>query len=358
MITILGSTGSIGINALEVAREQNLQVEALSANSNFELLNKQIEEFHPKYVCIGKKELKNRVTHSRIFVGEDGMLDMIELCESSVVLNALVGFSGLKPTIKTLELGKSLALANKESLVVAGSFIDSSKIIPVDSEHFSVSCLLEKKSKKIILTASGGAFRDRDLESLKSVSVEQALNHPNWSMGKKITIDSATMTNKLFELLEAKWLFEAQEYDAVIEKTSKVHALIQFYDGSMSAHISHSDMKLPITHALVEGFSGEVLEDVSLFDLELRFLPIKASRYPIWDIKDDLLNNPSRGVIINAANDIAVELFLDKKISFLDISRTSLNCYERYLNTKIESLDDVFAIDREIKEFLTTTRVN
>ncbi len=353
MITILGSTGSIGINALKVAREQNLQIEALSANSNFELLNKQIEEFHPKYVCIGKKELKDRVAHNRVFVGEDAMLEMLELCESSVVLNALVGFSGLKPTIKTLELGKNLALANKESLVVAGSFIDSSKITPVDSEHFSVSCLLEKKPKKIILTASGGAFRDTDLEALKSVSVEQALKHPNWNMGKKITVDSATMTNKLFELLEAKWLFGAQKYDAVIEKTSKVHALVQFYDGSMSAHISHSDMKLPITYALVEGFDGEVLEDVELFDLELRFLPIEASRYPIWEIKDDLLNNPSRGVIINAANDIAVELFLEKKISFLDISKTALKCYKRYLNAKIESIDDVFAIDREVKDFLT-----
>lgn len=352
MIAILGSTGSIGISALKVAKEHNLQVEALSANRNVELLNKQIEEFKPKYVCIGERKLKDKINHHAIFTSEDGLLEMLEVCNSSVVLNALVGFSGLKPTIKTLELKKKLALANKESLVAAGAFIDCSNIAPVDSEHFSISCLLEKRAKKIILTASGGAFRDRDIDSLKDAKIEEALKHPNWVMGRKITIDSSTMMNKLFEILEAKWLFEADSYDAVIEKTSKVHGLVQFYDGSMSAHMSHSDMRLPIAHALIDGFNFELLEDIDIFDLAPQFLPINPSRYPIWQIKNELLQNPNRGVIINAANDIAVELFLDKKISFLDISKIALECYEKYINIKISSLEDVFEIDRDVKKFL------
>jgi 1-deoxy-D-xylulose-5-phosphate reductoisomerase len=352
LIAILGSTGSIGINALKVAREQKLEVEALSANRSVELLNKQIEEFRPKYVCIGDRKLKDKIEHSRVFVGEEGLLEMLEVCDSSIVLNALVGFSGLRPTIKTLELKKKLALANKESLVAAGAFIECSNIAPVDSEHFSISCLLDKKPKKIILTASGGAFRDRDIDSLESVKIEEALKHPNWSMGKKITIDSATMTNKLFELLEAKWLFEADSYDAVIEKSSKVHGLVQFYDGSMSAHISSSDMRLPIAHALIDDFNSSLLEEIDIFDLNPQFLPIDSRRYPIWEIKNELLQNPERGVIINAANDIAVELFLNQKISFLDISKIALQCYGRYMNTKISSLEDVFDIDMEIKNFL------
>ncbi|CAA6812647.1 MAG: 1-deoxy-D-xylulose 5-phosphate reductoisomerase (EC, partial [uncultured Campylobacterales bacterium] len=205
---ILGSTGSIGTNALNVVREQGLSVEALVCGSNIELLNTQIKEFKPKYVAIRDKSQRHKVNHNNVYFGEQGILEILELCESKLVLNALVGFSGLKPTLKAIKLGKKVALANKESLVIAGKFIDSKNLITVDSEHFGLWYLLQDKPiKKMIITASGGSFRDTPIDKLAKVTVKQALNHPNWSMGAKITIDSATMTNKLFELLEVYHLY-------------------------------------------------------------------------------------------------------------------------------------------------------
>ena len=244
--------------------------------------------------------------------------------ESSLVINALVGFLGLKPTLKAIECGKKVALANKESLVSGGAFIDTSKIQPIDSEHFGLWYLLNESRpvQKMIITASGGAFRDWDLEKLKQATLEDALKHPNWSMGQKITIDSASMVNKMFELLEARWLFGEGEYDAVIETKSLIHALIDFKDGSTTAHFAHADMKLPIAYAIMGKVEEEILKPIDLVKVgSLEFREITAERYPIWEIKEDLLKNPKKGVVLNAANEASIDLFIKGKCSFLDISK-------------------------------------
>ncbi len=218
-MVLLGSTGSIGVNVLNIAKEFSLDVESLVAGTNIKLLNKQIKEFHPKFVVVADKQKASLVEHDKVLYGEEGILEVINLSKSKLVVNALVGFLGLKPTLEALKLDKKLALANKESLVVAGAFVDNSKITPIDSEHFAIWYLLNDRSvDRMVITASGGPFRDIEISKIKNQTAKNALNHPNWKMGKKISIDSATMTNKLFEILEAKWLFDTDIVDAVIEK--------------------------------------------------------------------------------------------------------------------------------------------
>ena len=350
---LLGSTGSIGVNTLIVAKKHNIDVEVLSAGKNIELLNEQIKEFSPKYVVVQDKEDVESVAHDRVFFGEDGILEVLNLASSKLVVNSLVGFAGLKPTLEALRLGKKLALANKESLVVAGEFIDSSKITPIDSEHFGLWYLLsDKKISSMTITASGGSFRDTPLERLKSVSVKEALNHPNWSMGKKITIDSATMVNKLFELLEARWLFDTTNLDAVIETKSIIHALINFKDGSSTAHIAGVDMKLPISYAILDEVKDEILKPIDLVEVgSLEFRKIDEVRYPVWSIKDKILANPHLGVVINASNEVAIEKFFDGRIGFLDISEMILKATERFESYRALSVEELFEIDREVREF-------
>ncbi len=350
---LLGSTGSIGVNTLKVAKKHNIEIEVLSAGKNISLLNKQIKEFSPKYVVVQDKDDVELVAHDRVFFGEDGILEALNLSNSNLVVNSLVGFAGLKPTLEALRLGKKLALANKESLVVAGEFIDTSKITPIDSEHFGLWYLLsDKKISSMTITASGGSFRDTPLDRLKSVSVKEALNHPNWSMGKKITIDSATMVNKLFELLEARWLFDTTNLDAIIETKSIIHAIINFIDGSSTAHIAGVDMKLPISYAILDRVKDEILKPIDLVEVgSLEFRKIEEDRYPIWSIKEKLLNSPHLGVIVNAANEVAIEQFFSGDISFLDISKTILEAIKRFENYKAASIDELFLIDKEVREF-------
>jgi 1-deoxy-D-xylulose-5-phosphate reductoisomerase len=260
---------------------------------------------------------------------------------------------GLKPTLKAIQCGKKIALANKESLVVAGEFIDQSRLMPIDSEHFGLWYLLQNKAiDSMLVTASGGSFRDYPIEKLKSVTVKEALNHPNWSMGNKITIDSATMTNKLFELLEAKWLFNTTKLDAIIETKSLIHALINFKDGSTTAHIANASMQLPIAYAIKHTIDTEVLKPVDLLEVaSLEFRKIEASRYPIWEVKDYMLQHPHLGVVLNAANEVAVSQFLSNKIGFLDISRTSLKALEKFNTVHARSVDEVFEIDKEVRAY-------
>lgn len=352
-MVILGSTGSIGVNALKIAKRFSLPIEALVAGNNIDLLNKQIKEFNPKYVVISKKELVSSVEHERVYYGEEAILEVIGLSKSDVVVNALVGFLGLRPTIESIKLGKKVALANKESLVVGGNFIDKSFIAPIDSEHFGLWYLLQdKKIDRMVITASGGAFRDSPLKKLSQMSPEEALKHPNWSMGKKITIDSATMTNKLFELLEAKWLFDCDKFDAAIETKSIIHALIDFKDGSTTAHMANADMKLPISYALMGSIEERILERVELEKIgSLEFRSIDVARYPVWQIKDDILKNPKFGVVVNAANEVAVNSFLEKKIGFMDIAQKIIDAYCEFENVKIDSLEDIFEIDKEVRKF-------
>ena len=350
---LLGSTGSIGVNTLEIAKKFALNVEVLVAGRNIDLLNSQIKEHDPKKVIIASKDDIKKVNHKNVFFGEEAILEAIENSSSKTVVNALVGFLGLKPTLKAIECGKKIALANKESLVVAGKFIDQKNLSAIDSEHFGLWYLLQdKKIDSMTITASGGSFRDYPLESLKNVSIKEALNHPNWKMGNKITIDSATMTNKMFELIEAAWLFGTKKLDAVIEPKSLVHALINFKDGSTTAHIANASMQLPISYAILGRVDCEILKPIDLLEISsLEFKKIEDSRYPIWSLKDEILNNLDLGVVLNAANEVAVSKFLSGKIGFLDISKISLEAINRFNSLKASNIEDIFEIDKEVRRY-------
>lgn len=351
---LLGSTGSIGVNALRVAELFGLSVDTLVAGRNIDLLNAQISKHSPKRVVVMRQEDISSVNHPHVRAGEGAILDAIEESESQHVVNALVGFAGFRPTLKALECGKKVALANKESLVVGGTFVDTSRIVPIDSEHFGLWYLNQtsRPVQRMVITASGGAFRDWPLEQLSTATLEDALKHPNWSMGQKITIDSASMVNKLFELLEARWLFGQGEYDALIETKSLIHALIDYRDGSTTAHFAHADMRLPIAYALMGRVETPIVERIDLTRIGgLEFRSIEKERYPIWEIKDDLLLNPARGVIVNAANEAAIERFVRGEIRFIDISTMILRAYEIFTQTP-DSIDAIFETDEEVRRYV------
>jgi len=352
-MVVLGSTGSIGTNSLEIARKFNIEVEALACAENVKKLNAQIAEFHPKFVYIKDEKLKSKVAHNKIFSGKNGICEMLNRCESKTVINALVGFAGLIPSLKIQNSGKILCLSNKESLVVGGKFLDTSKIRAIDSEHFGLKFLLENSAKpaKMIITASGGAFYKTPIKDLSSKKAADALKHPNWNMGAKITIDSATMANKLFEMLEAFWLYGCKNLDALIEPSSSVHALIEFIDGSTAAHLSHTDMKLAIAHAILPNLKSEILKPVDLLSLNLKFEKIDIKKYPIFELKDEVLSNPDLGVIINAANEIAVFAFLQGKCGFLDISSIIFKAVEKFNDLTPENTEDLIKIDKIVRNF-------
>ncbi len=396
---VLGSTGSIGTNTLKIARKYDLDIEVLVAGNNYKLLNRQIKEFNPKYVVVKDKETAKKIDFKSVLYGEEAILEVLEKAKSNLVVNALVGEAGLKPTLKAQELNKKIALANKESLVIAGKFIDISKITPIDSEHFGLWYLLNGKEErsrkegklstqhstlkthnyssthspinsfthqlihssthssispftKLYITASGGALRDWEIDKIKKATLKDVLKHPNWSMGVKITVDSATMVNKLFELLEARWLFDTINIDAFIETKSVIHALVEWRDGSTTAHISKTDMKLPIAYAVLEK-EQRILEPVNLLEIgSLEFRKIDAKRYPVWEIKDTLLNKPDLGIVINTANEYAIDKFLKEEINFLDISKTILKAVKKFENIEISSIEDIFEIKKEVLKYL------
>lgn len=352
-MVLLGSTGSIGVNALIVAKKLGIDVEALVCGNNITLLNEQIKEHNPKVVIVANQDDAHKVNHPNVHFGEAAILELIQEAKSELVVNALVGFLGLRPTLQALKCGKKVALANKESLVTAGAFIDTSKIQPIDSEHFGLWYLLQDRPiNKMTITASGGAFRDWVIEDIHNATLEDTQKHPNWSMGQKITIDSATMVNKMFELLEARWLFGEGNYDAIIETKSLIHALIDYKDGSTTAHFAHASMQLPIAYALNQSFDGKVLEHVDLLEVgSLEFRKIIPERYPVWEIKEDLLKNPELGVVVNAANEAAIEKFIAKEIGFMDISKNIIKAYEHF-RVKPQTIEDVFALDKEVRTFI------
>ncbi len=355
-IVLLGSTGSIGVNTLLIAKRYNISIEALVAGSNIDLLNQQIQEHKPKVVAIANEADRHKVNHSNVRCGSDAILTLIDESTSQTVVNALVGYTGLAPTLKATSLGKRVALANKESLVVAGEFIDMSLITVIDSEHFGLWYLLnERPLSKLYITASGGAFRDWDLDKMKDAKFSDAIKHPNWSMGNKITIDSATMTNKLFELLEAKWLFNTSNIDAIIEKKSIIHALAEFKDGSTTAHFAGVDMKLPIAFALKGEVTEEILPPTDLLAMgALEFLPIESERYPIWNIKEHILNNPHLGVVVNAANEEAINAFQKEKCSFFGMSEMVLDAYKKFEDVKAKNIAEIIAVDKEVRAYANT----
>ena len=356
---LLGSTGSIGVNTLKIAKEFNLEVEVLVAGNNYKLLNKQIKEFNPKYVVVKDKETAKKVDFKNVEYSQEAILEVIEKAKSDIVVNALVGEAGLKPTLKANECKKKLALANKESLVIAGKFVDTSNLTPIDSEHFGLWYLLNNRSiKKMVITASGGALRDFDINKLHTATLDEVLAHPNWSMGKKITIDSATMVNKLFELLEAKWLFNTTKIDAFIETKSIIHALVEWTDGSTTAHISKTDMKLPIAFALLENVDEEVLTPVNLLEVgSLEFRKIDLIKYPVWEIKELLLQKSDLGVVVNTANEFAIEMFLGGKISFLDISRIILEAVKKFESVRLNSIEEIFEVKNEVRKWCESNSI-
>jgi len=353
-VIVLGSTGSIGVNTLEIAKKFDLNVDVLVAGNNLALLNRQIEIHRPTVIVIGEHADPNSVNHANVLQGEAAILEVIEASQSKLVVNALVGFMGLRPTLKAIETGKRVALANKESLVAGGAFIDMTKIQPIDSEHFGLWYLnnVSRPIDRMLITASGGAFRDWPLAKIKNATLADTQTHPNWAMGQKITIDSASMMNKMFELLEARWLFGEGEYDALIETKSLIHALIDYKDGSTTAHFAKANMQLPIAYAVMGQADEEILRPVNLLEVgSLEFREITTDRYPIWQIREELLANPKRGVVVNAANEAAIELFVEGKIGFSEISERVINAFGHFTEEP-QNIDEVFALDIEVRRYV------
>ncbi|TLD85712.1 1-deoxy-D-xylulose-5-phosphate reductoisomerase [Helicobacter sp. MIT 05-5294] len=379
---LLGSTGSIGVNTLKIAKRFHIEVEMLGAGSNITLLNAQISEHNPKAILIAKECDIPKITsefQGEIYIGKDGILKAIRDSNSPLVLNALSGFLGLEPTLCAISCGKVVALANKESLVAGGELIDISKIIPIDSEHFSLSYLLGfsnlsssknllRPFKNLYITASGGAFRDMELQEIPHQNAANALKHPNWQMGKKITIDSATMVNKLFEILEAYWLFGSKNIDALIEKNSHIHALVEFWDGSVVAHFANANMQLPIAYALCLGLGlpesflhqftnahqttpNPIIEPLNFQTSNYHLQNIETARYPLWNLKNILLENPKLGLALNAANEIAVNAFLQDSIPFGAIHKIVQDSMQTFNKIHFNTLEEILALDEEIRNY-------
>mgnify|MGYP001462381472 FL=1 len=373
-IALLGSTGSIGTQTLDVVRNQgDIQVTAVAAGSNIALLEKQIREFHPSIAAVWDEkkalELKAKVADLPVKVvsGMDGLLEAATEKEAQIVVTAVVGMIGIRPTIAAMEAGKDIALANKETLVTAGHIIMplaeklGVKILPVDSEHSAIFQSLNgehgNKIHKILLTASGGPFRGRTREQMASVQVEDALKHPNWSMGRKITIDSSTMVNKGLEVMEAHWLFDVEmdQVQVVVQPQSIIHSMVEYEDGAVIAQLGTPDMRLPIQYAL--------------YYPERRYLP--GDRLDFWKLsqitfeKPDLENfhglalayeagrrGGSLPTVFNAANEYAVAKFLNREISYLEITDMIQKAMEHHKVIDDPTVEQILETEREVDELL------
>ena len=375
-LILLGSTGSIGTQSLDVARKHNINVVALSANKNVKLLEEQIIEFKPEYICITDMETANNFEEKAkelgvtLFKGSEGTqkLAQLEGYNNVVVLNAIVGIAGLKATLAAINSGKDVALANKESLVTGGKLVmdavkkNNVKLLPVDSEHSAIfQCLQDKSSapslKKILLTASGGPFFGYTKEQLNNVTKAQALKHPNWSMGNKITIDSATLMNKGLELIEAVWLFDVKPEDVqiVVHRQSIIHSMVQYVDNSVIAQLGSPDMRIPIQYSLTYPERMECnATEVDFFTVkdftfapadDDTFLCLKAAKVAI-----------SKGGLypcaVNGANERAVELFLQDKISFVDIGKVVYGVIDQFEFVDDYTLEDVIETDRLARKYV------
>jgi len=374
-ILILGSTGSIGINTLNVVRQfpDKFKVEALTVNTRIDLLESQINEFNPRLVVVkdnnAAAELRKRVGDKcKVLSGDDGLCEAAAQCEYDILVGAMVGFAGLAPTIEAIKRGKRIALANKETLVVAGELVTSlcrqhnAELIPVDSEHSAIfQCLIgEEKNgvEKLILTASGGPFLNKEKSELVNVTVDEALNHPNWNMGNKITIDSASMMNKGLEVIEAHWLFglPKDKIDVVIHPQSIVHSMVQFVDGSIKAQMGLPDMKLPIQYAL--GYPERLENNFERTNLpkinSLTFLDPDFEKYECLKIAFDAMETGGTSpCIMNAANEIAVDKFLNKKIKFSQIPELIHKALSKMGNHKSPDLEVIYECDKETRNFVT-----
>jgi 1-deoxy-D-xylulose-5-phosphate reductoisomerase len=371
-IAILGSTGSIGTQALDVieANSNLFQVEVLTAQNNADLLIQQAFKFKPNVVVIGNEKLYDKVSSAldpidiKVYAGDNALGYVVESDSVNMVLTALVGYAGLLPTIRAIKAKKHIALANKETLVVAGEIItqlaleNRVEILPVDSEHSAIfQCLVGENLnpiEKIILTASGGPFRGKDRAFLENVKKEQALKHPNWEMGAKITIDSASLMNKGLEVIEAKWLFDlkAEQIDVIVHPQSIIHSMVQFEDGSIKAQMGLPDMKLPIQYAL--GFPQRIVSDFPRFDFvnypNLTFEKPDIETFKNLGLAFEALDRGGNmPCIVNAANEIAVDAFLKDKVGFLQMSDLIETCMSNVNFVKKPTLDDYIETDQQTR---------
>ena len=373
-IAIPGSTGAIGTQTLEVVRANgDIGVVALTAGKNVDLLEKQIREFRPKFAAIWKekdaKELKERLTdiHCEIGFGMEGLIQAAVIAEADVVVTAVVGMIGIEPTVAAIEAGKDIALANKETLVCAGHIImplakeKKVQILPVDSEHSAIfQCLQGNENnpiEKILLTASGGPFRDYTKSQLEKVTLQDALHHPNWSMGKKITIDSSTMVNKGLEVIEAKWLFsvEPENIQVVVQPQSIIHSMVQFQDGGVMAQLGTPDMKLPIQYALYypnrRKLLGERLDFTRLSEITIARPDMEVFEGLKYAFEACKIGG-SMPTVLNAANEYAVAKFLDGKIRYVDIVRMIRTAMDHHKLIQNPSVCDILRIQLETEKDL------
>ena len=373
-IAILGSTGSIGTQTLEIVRTNgDLEVTALAAGNNIDLLEQQIREFRPKLAAVWKEEraaeLKSRVRDMDIEIvsGMDGLLSVAAEPESDILVTAIVGMIGILPTIEAIKAGKDIALANKETLVTAGHIImplakeRGVSILPVDSEHSAIFQSLQggqrKALHKILLTASGGPFRGKKREELKNIQVEDALKHPNWEMGRKITIDSSTMVNKGLEVIEAKWLFgvTVDQIQVVVQPQSIIHSMVEYEDGAVIAQLGTPDMKLPIQYALYyperRYLPGDRLDFAALQQITFE-KPDMETFYGLKLAYEAGRRGGSLPTVLNAANERAVAMFLDRKIGYLQIPEIIQACMENHKNIEDPTVEEILKTEQETYQFI------
>lgn len=373
-ISILGSTGSIGTQALDVARKLKLNICAITAHSNIDVLEQQVREFNPSLAvvfCEDKaKELKTKIadTNTKVLAGMEGLIEASTISSADMVLNSVVGMVGLLPTISAIKAGKDIALANKETLVAGGQLVmDALKenkvnMYPVDSEHSAIfQCLQgmnqKKELKKLILTASGGPFFGKKIEELKNVTVKDALNHPNWSMGAKITIDSASMMNKGLEIIEASWLFDMPQdkIDVVVHRESIIHSMIEFVDNSVIAQLGLADMRIPIQYAITypNRFESPVKElDLTEISNLSFFKPDYETFKCLSACKKAIEIGGSAPAIVNGANEVANKLFRDGKIKFLEIGELVTSALHNVEKNELKSVDDVLIADKSARQYV------
>lgn len=373
-LTLLGSTGSIGVQSLDVARKNNINITTLSAGGGrIDLLEQQAREFKPKTVAVfsenGAKELKSRLrdTDIKVLSGEDGVIETAVESDADTVLNAIVGIAGLKPTVNAIKAGKNIALANKETLVTGGKIVLSLakeygvSILPVDSEHSAIfQCLQgvpENSLKKILLTASGGPFFGKTAEELKNITPKQALMHPNWDMGAKITIDSATLMNKGLEVIEAVHLFglKPSDIEVLVHRQSIVHSAVELCDGAVIAQLGVPDMKLPIQYALTYPDRTECLSerlDLSKIGTLTFDKPDFETFLCLKTCIEAINEGKLKPVAANGANEVAVKLFLDGKIKFPDIGRIVKGAADNQKTVDTFTLSDIFDADNTAREFV------
>ncbi len=370
-ISVLGSTGSIGVQTLDVVRMHGIKVTALSAYSNIKLLESQAREFKPEKVCAVDRDSAYRLkialadTSIKVLSGVEGVVEAATEKSCDTVLNAIVGAAGLVPTLKAIDAGKNIALANKETLVAGGSIVmkkaaeSGINIYPVDSEHSAIfQCLQgcpKNSLKKIILTASGGSFFGRTRDELKNITVRDALKHPNWSMGRKITVDSSTMMNKGLEVIEASWLFDVgdENIDVLVHRESIIHSMIQLRDNAVIAQLGAADMRIPIQYALT--YPNRLPSPARELNFsDITGLSFYNPDYETFECLSICRSALSKGglypAVVNAANEAAVELFLDGKISFLEIGETVRNAFEEFnYSPECITVDDILSADRETR---------